>query len=855
MGLRKRDDSGTGSMKKQKTSTGGGRGGKAWGKGGRGDARGKSNWRGGADRYNEEQEEHGQEFHSFRSSEGDDGAHVSRKRLDPATKSYFLEIAALLKDGANEEERENICISALEETKGQELQLACDPGCGRVLESLLNFCDISHVVQFLNRCTLVSISMAVDPGASHILEGALKAIARTLLDDNSRNADWYSTLKETLSIICQEFGAQAVDVMCNRYGSHVLRSFLCLLSGDTTEMLEQGQGGGKSVRNFANKLGSTRSKDALRPKGLSFPSLLKDLALMILENCKGSMAQLRGDESASPVLQGLLKALHGDQESITQAISRILDCEKDENTKEGFLLERAPVEDIVAAIEDRSSSHLMEVIIQSAPNSLYVEIFQRFFRKRLLQLSLHQSANFVVQVLISCARHEGQVKMIFEELEGHFSDILFEKRAGVIASLLAACGRFQTKQREASRAVAVAINANKSTPVDLVSRLLHLESVHNGAFPEDLDSLSENKMSVIGSIILQTILSFPKECSQQFCSSIAALESVSLLNSARDPSGSRVLEAFLESSAAPPKHKQRIIHKLEGHFAELALHPIGCFIVEKSYLAADIKLKEKIAAELAPVQAELAKSRYGARISRRCDLSGFSNKPEQWRTKEATKQNTQKAFAELFSSAADPEQAEDSEQQTEKIVEVGAANQEQTTKSSQPEKEKKGLLPDNLDLEGPMAQLGFSFASSRSKMGPKTEEGIVPVDLMDSSKLKLSDTDETREKPGKKDKKTGVQVGTDDIDRLFDRKRKDKKEKKDSKRKRHSAEVTEGPSQREEAANSEQKPVDSSLKSVIGALDAIGKDKKKKKKEGKDSSKTAAQESVVEKKKKQRVLM
>lgn len=54
----------------------------------------------------------------------------------------------------------------------------------------------------------------------------------------------------------------------------------------------------------------------------------------------------------------------------------------------------------------------------------------------------------------------------------------------------------------------------------------------------------------------------------------------------------------------------------------MALHPIGCFIVEKSYTAADIKLKERIAAELAPVQAELAKSRYGARISRRCDIIG-----------------------------------------------------------------------------------------------------------------------------------------------------------------------------------------------------------------------------------------
>ncbi|KAG6541139.1 hypothetical protein Mapa_017510 [Marchantia paleacea] len=857
MGLsRKRDDSGRspGAMKKQRTSGGGG------GRGGGGARGGGGRGGGGGDRraivagrFEEEEEQHGQEFRAWKSTEGEEGDHLSRKRLDPATKSYFLEIAALVKDGANEEERENICVSALEETKGQELQLACDPGCGRVLETLLSYCDVSHVVQFLQRCTLVSVSMAVDPGASHILEGALKAVARTLLDDNCRNVDWFPILESSLAVICQELGSQSVDVMLNRYGSHVFRSFMCLLSGETADLLDQEKGGAKSARNLGNKLGSFRSKDAMRPKGLSFPKLLHDLVGKILESSKGNMAQLRVDECGSPVLQGLLKALQGNQEAITQAIAGMLDCEID--GKEGSVLEKAPVEGIVAAMEDRSSSHLMEVIIQSAPNPLYVEIFQRFFRKRMLQLSLHQSANFVVQVLISCARHEGQVNMIFEELEGHFTDIVFEKRAGVIAALISACGRFHTKQREACRALAVAINSNKASPVDLVPRLLHLESAKNGTFPVDLDSLSDSKMSVIGSIILQTILSFPKECSQQFCSSIAALETVSLLHAVRDPSGSRVLEAFLESSAAPPKHKHRIISKLEGHFAEMALHPIGCFIVEKSYTAADIKLKERIAAELAPVQAELTKSRYGARISRRCDIIGYSKKPEQWRSKESTKQSTHKAFSELFSSVADPEQAENREApkvtNTPQDVEEGEPT---SSKVSQGQKQEKVLTQDNLDLEGPMAQLGFSFAitKSKNKKSAKPSEAIVPLGAKDSTKDDLiSSIGQIEGKSGKKGKETRSQAGFDDIDLLFDRKKVDKKDKKGKKRK-HSVEGGTAEPRQSVAAMVDGKLADPSLKGVMGALET--KSKEKKTKSG-PSEPENVDPSKQKKKKKQVVMM
>lgn len=175
-----------------------------------------------------------------------------------------------------------------------------------------------------------------------------------------------------------------------------------------------------------------------------------------------------------------------------------------------MVLQAASVTDILESMKDRNSSHLFEVIqlrkgprrmeapfdrsdweahgtypaswflqvvLHAVPDNLFVEMFQRFFRHHLLELSLHESANFVVQALISAARHEGQVcllvfvrkiiavtdvvritietafmclqvNMIFDELGERFAELIKERRAGVIASIVAACARFHTRQRE-----------------------------------------------------------------------------------------------------------------------------------------------------------------------------------------------------------------------------------------------------------------------------------------------------------------------------------------------------------------------------------------------------------------------
>jgi nucleolar protein 9 len=52
---------------------------------------------------------------------------------------------------------------------------------------------------------------------------------------------------------------------------------------------------------------------------------------------------------------------------------------------------------------------MLQVILEVAPDTLYDEIFIKVLRSSFLEISSHHCGNFVIQALISSARHKDQV--------------------------------------------------------------------------------------------------------------------------------------------------------------------------------------------------------------------------------------------------------------------------------------------------------------------------------------------------------------------------------------------------------------------------------------------------------------
>ncbi|XP_065867815.1 pumilio homolog 23 [Euphorbia lathyris] len=578
-----------------------------------------------------------------------------RKQVDPETAKYFTEISNLFESsGVDLDERAVICANALEEARGKEFELATDYIISHIMQTLLEGCDADHLCGFLRSCAQIFPSIAMDRSGSHVAETALKSLAMHLQDDEA-----YSLIEETLTVICKAIVSNPVDMMCNCYGSHVLRSLLCLCGGMPLDSPELH--GAKAPTVLAARLNLTETRvgwnDSINYQQ-GFPNLLKFLVSEMLKCTSEDIKALQVDQYSSLVLQASLKLLAGQEEVLMQTIGSLLGC-KEENLTEENIINSVKVVKIVELMKETAYSHLMEVILGVSPESLYNEMFKKVFRNSLFKLSSHQCGNFVIQALVSHAKTQEQMEMIWEELGPKFKDLLELGRSGVIASVIAAIQRLHTHEPKCSQALAAAVCSPNESPRFIVHRILFLESYFSSADKTNWSWPSGIKMHLMGSLILQAIFKFQSEHIQPFINSLISMEVDHVLQTAKDAGGARVIEAFLASNASM-KQKSRLIVKLRGRFGEIAMNSSGSFTIEKCFTACNLSLRESIASDLLAVQTELSKTKQGPYILRKLDIDRFARQPDQWRSMQSSKQSAYKDFYATFGSSKTKSSASES---------------------------------------------------------------------------------------------------------------------------------------------------------------------------------------------------
>ncbi|MQM15924.1 hypothetical protein Taro_048877, partial [Colocasia esculenta] len=585
-------------------------------------------------------------------------ASFPRKKVDPETANYFYRIANLFENNEIDlEERSVICGNALEETRGKELELSTDVIISRTLQTLLEGCDSDQLCSFLLNSANVFSYIATDKCGSHVAETALRSLAAHAQDQFT-----HSTVADILMKICEEVVVDSVNVMSSPYGSHVLRSLICICKGLPMDALEEYHNM-KSFSALAERLNPQSSGKKPHQPEHGFPDTFKFLVMETLRHSKDDIATLCVNKYSSLTV---LKLLVGDNEGLLHAILVLLGCTK-ENVSEGCLVETTKVHGILDLLEDTASSHLLEVILEVAPEDLYDEILTKIFRGSLSKISAHHCGNFVVQALLSSAKSQGQVNMIWAELHPQLKHLLEMGKSGVIASLLAACQRLQTHGHECCQMLADAVCLDSEFPCSIVPHILYLESYFSCKDKSNWQWPVGEKMHTLGCLMLQTVFRYPKKIIQLYIRSVLSMDADLIVQMANDAGGGRVLESFLCSDLSP-KQKLKYKHleylteyhpslsaRLQDHFGELSMQPSGSFTVERCFDASDLSLKETIASELLAVRAELSKMKHGPYILKKLDVDGLDTRPEQWRKRQATKEMTYREFQATFGSDSNGE--------------------------------------------------------------------------------------------------------------------------------------------------------------------------------------------------------
>nr|CAB3448110.1 unnamed protein product [Digitaria exilis] len=397
---------------------------------------------------------------------------VLRKRVDPETAKYFMEISNLFDNKEIDlDERSTICANALEETRGKELELATDAVISHTLQVLVQGCDLEQLCTFLRNCIGSFPVIAMDKNGSHVAEAALKSLATHLQDETSR-----TMIEEILNKICKVIAADAANVMSSCYGSHVLRTMLCLCKGVPSESLQDFHTTKRSAV-LAERLSSGKNQTGGHGPGnfeYGFSDMFKSLVREMLHNAKADIATLRVDKNSSLVLQTALKLSSGDDNELHHIISILLGYDEYDTVEKRYYNEKR--EEIVTLLEESAYSHLLEVIVEVAPEELRNGMLVGTLKGALFAISSHHCGNYVVQALISSAKTSDQINQIWEELGPKIKELLELGKTGVVASILAACQRLETYRLESSQALSAALSSDSESPDSIVAHILFLEN-------------------------------------------------------------------------------------------------------------------------------------------------------------------------------------------------------------------------------------------------------------------------------------------------------------------------------------------------------------------------------------------
>ena len=457
--------------------------------------------------------------------------------------------------------------------------------------------------------------------------------------------------------------AKAKDVAFDQRASPVARRVFFLFAGKDMPLnpggrdksLAAGQQNYKPQGNLESKLKGATTIEKFNPKQKqntedrinAFPEILESHTNDVLANVEEVLWDMTEDPCASAYLQAILLSQEGNEASLKWIIPGLLGCAPPEDAPDGELLEELSSDDIKTLMQSRSGSHLLEVIVKVAPRKLSAEIWRRFFRDKLMSISKHPVANFVLQSVLGSSNDPSVIASAVSELSTLFGTLLYENRAGVIAALLAACLRLNTNEKDCCKALArgVTFKLEKKNKEDggrvggksqLARALLFLGNPPHG------------RCSVLGAAMMQTLAKFPADATIMFCESLCDTDSKSLLQASRDASGSHAIEAILNSRVVKTKHKKAISEALIEHSVALAVSSGGSRVLEACYRETDGRSKKRIVSLCSTREKEICATRHGAVLFKRLGVKQFQSNASGWEKREEKAAHMRSEFEKEF---------------------------------------------------------------------------------------------------------------------------------------------------------------------------------------------------------------
>jgi len=323
-------------------------------------------------------------------------------RLDPGTKIYYQRIESILEE-ENDRGRASVYLKNVIDqviTDGTRL-VSCDKDGSKALEMLLRHqaADSHSLKKIVKAVKQDFFKVCVNRCGSHVMQALLESVgnsicqsATSLSPDSSFDCELVSLFSELVGVVQEKL----LDCMKHPYASHVLGSVLQVLGG---VRLPEKLGRSRYSLDFRTaKMGNIKSAESTQVHVIptQFESLFDQFfkSIVKLEDLKELMVHQNG----SPVIQTLVRVLAKCQPvKVKRIIKKIVKLS-------GVIRKSGESTQVIPDVfTDLVGSHLMETVLQLAPEDLQQLIFDTCFSSHVVTCALHPVANFPLQQLISAS--------------------------------------------------------------------------------------------------------------------------------------------------------------------------------------------------------------------------------------------------------------------------------------------------------------------------------------------------------------------------------------------------------------------------------------------------------------------
>lgn len=584
--------------------------------------------------------------------------------LDTDEQEYFSRANEMLDSNQfhDAEERNLFVESVFQEANGKELKIACSQGCSRLMEKLISMSDVRQIRRIFSKFIGNFLHLVQHRFASHccetlfihaapaVMQKAPKAhTKKSTEEDDEVESDL--SLAEMFMKVIEELEGNWGYLLTERFASHTIRVLLLVLAGEPVDVSSSDSmvASRKKERLSVPGVGAQVEKPHAQKRSVpeSFePALKKIMSDMVSGLDDTYLRALASHPVGNPVLQVMLflelshfgKASAKDPQSI---LRRLVPDESFEDGTESATFIRG-------LLYDQVGSRLVETMVRYMPGKVFKNLYKNNIRDRIGSLARNNTAGYVVlRTLERLGKDDLQnaVDLIIPETRG----LIERSRLIVPRVLIERCVVRGVDTKAFARALA---GAYDNDPAIRLRQLLKLDeqkvSVEDEEDQEVGDAGDEDKKpkkkvpaggssassaeKLHGSLLAQAMLAVPGPLSELVYSGLLAQENDTILELAREPTASRVLQQALTLPTSSTQFRRQFTTRFQGHMVELALDNSASHVVDALWSATkDIFfVKERMAQEMAQDEMTLRDSFLGRAVWRNWSMDLYKRRRGEW---------------------------------------------------------------------------------------------------------------------------------------------------------------------------------------------------------------------------------